>query len=104
MTTLPPFIHDLAPHDAQVLLRVQERALEIVATHIPQPGEPPAQLSPLTTIKVEAMAHLVALAQIHAHGAQHHTANGNPSQADLWDRDTRHITDLASALFLIHVR
>lgn len=98
-----PDLGDLDPSEARVLLRIQERASEIIKAHAPEPGTPAQQLSPLLQIKVEALAHLVALTKLHEHGVKHHTAKGNTNQAHLWERDAEMLCGIATALYTIPV-
>lgn len=92
-----PDIGDLSPKVARMVLRVSERAHEILEEHVPNPLEP-QELSPLATIHIEALAHLAALIKLHEHGATYHTAQGNSAQARLWRRDSITLQNISHTL------
>ena len=98
-----PDLSNVNPRTARLLLRVRERASEIVSDHCPNPGAPKPQVSPLSAIHIEALAHLVALQRLHQHGAAYHEKRGNSTQAYLWERDAEVLEELGSRLFLIDI-
>lgn len=101
MTTHLPPLGDLPPHLARKLLRIQERCNEIVHQYAPTPEDIDKPLSPLATIQIEALAHLLVLQRLHLNGAEHHQAHGNSRQQLLWERDAKILQDLANRLISI---
>lgn len=109
MTQSLPDLTDLTnlePAEARILMRARERSREIVHQYAPTSVEEGRKqpISPLATIKVEALAHLIALTNLHQAGARHHESNGNTRQQLLWERDTEALASLSAALFIIDVR
>ena len=98
-----PDLSDVSPRTARLLLRVRERASEIISENCPNPGDPKPQVSPMSTIHIEALAHIVALQRLHQHGAAYHEKRNNKAQAYLWERDATVLEELGSRLFLIDI-
>lgn len=87
-TSALPDLSGLSPNEVRMVLRVIERSGEIIEHHTPNADKPQQEISPMATIKIEALAHLSALVELHKHGEAFHRSQGNDSQASLWRQDT----------------
>lgn len=103
MSLTIPDLGDAHPRIARIMLRVIERANEIIAAHAPEDGTPRGPISPLAEIHIEALAHLAALQKLHHHGAKYHETHKNARQAALWNHDAEVIEELASRLLCVQV-
>lgn len=103
MTTSLPDTEGMTPREARICLHIRERAQQIIAEHAPGDGPRDTLFSPLTEIKVEALAYLTAFARLHTSGAEYHRKKGDERSADLWERDALAIASLAAALHMIEV-
>lgn len=103
MTGALPDLGDFTPNQARLVMRVTERAGEIIEAHVPDPSEPTPEISPMATIKVETLAHLTALIRLHYHGATFHTARGNRTQATLWNQDAERLEAIFRSLVAIPI-